>query len=502
MSRLIDDINVQQLLLECMQDTRKFGSAFMPKQFFRPWVDIHEEFFSFLDNPDNPFTAIAAPRGFGKTTIDSIAFPAKQVCFRNCHFVELVSATHSVASQNVKNLGRQLINNPLIKKFFGELRGPIWSEGRGHLETSSGITILAKGAGQQIRGLLEEGGRPDLVVIDDLEDSEPFRIGDPTEYLRKIKEWFYSDLLNSLDARPGTRVIYVGTILHEDSLLQNLLDDPQWRSVRLELCDDNYVSNFPDLMSTEQVRKLANAFKTKGMLDLFFREYRNLAIAAEDASFRKEHFRYWNKEYDPVKDFSIDRVVIVDPAKTVKLHSAYSAITGWGFDSLQNRMIQMDCVNEKLHPDQLYQQAMDMAIRMNTSVIAVEVTSLNEFITYPFNTFLSQHGFPRIVELHARGNKLERIKQLAALYRMGAIYHHPDPRIHEPLESQLLTFPRSKFLDVADSSAYMLELFALGERMFGMPEQEDDKALEEEIRMLDEMEDAVDAIDDSWRWAP
>jgi hypothetical protein len=497
---LIQDKEVQALLAECLLDTRKFGSAFMPKRFFRPWIDIHDEFFSYLDG-DSPFTVIAAPRGFGKTTIDSIAYPAKNIVFQESNFVELVSCTHSVAAQNVKNLGRELLGNKMIKKFFGGLKGPIWSEGKGHLETSTGITVLARGAGQQIRGLLEGDSRPDLVIIDDLEDPEPFRLGDPTEYLRKIKEWFWSDLMNSLDARPGTRVIYVGTILHEDSLLQNLLDDPDWNSVRLELCDDNYESNFPALMSTEKVKKLAKAFEARGMLDVFYREYRNLAVAAATASFKKEFFKYWDPSYDPIGDMEVDRVVIIDPAKTTNLHSAYSAVCGWGFSSQRNKMFQMDCVNERFHPEELYRAILSMAQRLRTSTIAVEVTSLNEFITYPLNTYLSSEGYPPVIELKARANKLERIKQLAPLYRMGSILHHPNENIHGPLEAQLLTFPRSKYLDVADCTAYMIELFALGERFFGLPDHEDERALEEEIAAMDAMDNAATPLG-NWRWAP
>lgn len=488
-------------LLEAMGSTAKFGSMFMPERFWRPWTEAHSEFFELLDDSGVSFTAIAAPRGWGKTTIDSVAYPAKEICFQNTKFVEIVSCTATVAAQNVKNLGRELVTNPLIRKMFGNLKGPTWSEGKGHLETSTGITVLARGAGQQVRGLLEGDSRPDLVIVDDLEDSEPFRIGDPTEYLRKVKEWFFSDLMNSLDRRRGTRVIYVGTILHENSLLQNLLDDPQWKSVRLELCDDSYRSNFPEYMSDEEVGKLAQAFRSRGMLDVFFREYRNVAIAPEDKIFPDELFKQFAEHYHPEQDFNVEKVIVVDPAKTVKLHSAYSAITGWGFDASRGAIYQLDTVNKKLHPNELYEEIYKMAVRLRTTTIAVEVTSLNEFITYPLNNFLSQKGYPPVVELKARQNKLERIKQLAPLYRMGAIYHNPVKSIREPLENQLSTFPRSKYLDVADCSAYMIELFALGERFFGIPENEDVGAMDDEIAALDAMEEAAEPLG-AWRWAP
>lgn len=498
----ISNAQLQDTLVRCIHDTRVFGSTFMPNRFWRPWRSAHEPLFNVLDNDDIPLAVVAAPRGLGKTTVDSIAYPAKKVLFRQSKFIELVSATATVAAQNVKNLGRELTGNADIVRTFGNIKGPIWSEGRGDLETNTGIKILARGAGQQIRGLLEGDSRPDLIICDDLEDPEPFRIGDPTEYLRKIKEWFWSDLMNSIDRRGHTRVIVVGTILHEDSLLQNLLDDPEWVGVRMELCDDSYNSNFPDLMPTEEVKRMAAAFKARGMLDVFFREYRNLAIAAEDASFKEAMFRYYNTEYNPVADFGVDRCVIVDPAKSLKLHSAYTAIVGVGFDSLRNRIYLIDCVNEKMKPSEIYKTAFEMAQRLRTHTIGVEVTSLGTFISYPFNNYLQKRNFPAIIELNAVVNKLERIKQLSPFYEMGLVYHNPLPEVHDVLETQLKTFPRSKFLDVADAMAYCIPMFNLGEKFFGMSEQEDEEAIDEEIRELDEMEANIERLAGNFRISP
>lgn len=501
---------MEQLLLDCSMSTPTFGSTFMPKRFWRPWVSLHEEFFEYLDDDSVPLVAIAAPRGFGKTSIDTIAYPARKILYQECKFVEIISCTASVAAANVKNLGRELTGNAMVAKVFGQLKGPVWSEGLGNLETSTGIVIKARGAGQQVRGLLESDSRPDLIIVDDLEDSEPFRIGDPTEYLRKIKEWFFSDLMNSIDRRGNTRVIVVGTLLHEDSLLANLLDDPDWKSVRLELCDDNYNSNYPDLMTTQEVRKLAASLAEKGMLDTFYREYRNLAIATEDAIFKKKSFKYLGKDckettQDIIDDLSVERLVIVDPAKTTNIKSAYTAIVGLGYDAKRKRICLLDCVNEKLEPENIYKAAYEMAVNIRTTIIAVKVTSLNLFITYPFNTYLSTKGYPNVEEVKETRDKLERIRELAPIYRMGFFWHHsdgPGEGVNTALEAQLLTFPRSKFLDVADAVADVIPLLSLSNRLFGMNDEEDEKSFEEEIRMMDDEEDEIEPLDIDWRWAP
>ena len=492
---------MEDVMVECALDTAAFAKTFMPNRFERPFDPPYLELLSLLDDDNNKRIAIAAPRGTGKTSLDAIAFPARKVCYQMSKFIVIVSATHGLGSKIVKQLGRELTENPNIIKVFGPLKGTRWAEGEGDLRTSTGINILARGAGQQVRGLLEEG-RPDLIILDDLEDSEPFRIGDATEYVRKTWEWLRTDLLNIIDrSSPNTRIVYLGTVLGENSILQRLLENPRWKSIRLELCDDNYVSNYPNYMTTEAVRELAADHREEGDLDFFFREYRNIPIAGETAVFRKEHFRYWDEEVTK-KDGTtakfidtipyLEKAVIVDPAKTVNIASAETGILGVGFSASKRAILQLDCIHAKLEPDKIYKEAWLMAQRLGTYKIAVETTSLELFIEYPFNAFLKIKGYPPVETLKAQGHKQDRIRELSSFYRLRFIYHHPDEKIHAPLENQLLAFPRSKLWDVMDAWAYLLKLFSLSQRMFIMDEKEDSKAFEEEIEMLDKMDEGLE----------
>jgi hypothetical protein len=75
----------------------------------------------------------------------------------------------------------------------------------------------------------------------------------------------------------------------------NLLEDPDWASVRLEICDDDLKSKWPDFMTDEEVRKLYESFKRRGQLDVFYREYRNIPISTETATFKQEMFKYYDE---------------------------------------------------------------------------------------------------------------------------------------------------------------------------------------------------------------
>ena len=197
----------------------------------------------------------------------------------------------------------------------------------------------------------------------------------------------------------------------------------------------------------------------------------------------------------------LENVVIVDPAKTVNMNSEDSAVVGIGIDTLGNSLYIRDIDARKMHPDELYDAAINMCVRLNARVLAVEVTSLNEFITQPFKNELSRRGLHYIefVELKARGgsnaaSKEQRVRALVPYYRQGLIYHKREAC--HGLEAQLMAFPRARRWDIMDATAYVIELLDVGERYFESPTQEDDFDMDDDP-VLAEIE--YDLPVENWR---
>lgn len=463
-SPFVSDPVWRRLLSESSRSTKVFATTFLPSRFDRPFAAITDQIFEAIDNPSIQKVVIAAPRGWGKTTIDTVAYPARNICFGLKKFIVPVSNTADKALMDAGNLKMALTTNDtqagdIIPMVFGDLKGSNWAM----KQFEAGQTyILPRGAGQQIRGINYNGSRPDLIVVDDLEDAEAVMNEDRRA---KLKQWFFADLMNSVDrSKDDWKVVVIGTILHEDALLANLLKDETWCRIRLSLCDDDLRSNWPEFMSDEKVEELFESYRAQGQADTFAREYQNKPISNIDAVFRPQYFRY----YEPgeiIEDSNIYYCTIVDPAKTVKIHSADSAIVTVGVDLNNHKIFFHDCVAGKLHPDELLDKMFEQVTVHNSRVLAVEVTSLNEFITQPIRNEMSKRSiFPQFVELKARDKKENRVAQLAPFYRQGYIYHNK--QVSSKLELQLLTFPRSELWDVMDAFAYIIELMELDERYF------------------------------------
>ena len=484
--------------------TKMTAKTFFPDRFKLPFsAKVHDEIFNLIDGPYNKI-AIAAPRGWGKTSIVALALMARYILFRKTGFICYINKSHEAASLQTENLRRELITNHNIRNFFGPVRPKTISDGEFEEVFSKkswvayNTLVWPRGAGQQVRGVLFKNDRPGLFVIDDLEDKKKIM----NEDLRaEDKNWFFADVI---EAVPQTnldwKIIYIDTLKHEDSLLQHLLNSPDWKSVRLEACDDALNSSDPNFVSNEVIKSKWEAACNAGETDSFFQELRNLPISTKDSAFRNDYFHYYNIPNDYPKnelDLSlldvdvqgnrnIETVVLLDPAKTVKIHSAESAIIGVGIDLASAKLYVRDIVSEKMYPDEIYDELFGMGNRLGAKVLGIEETSLNEFIRQPIKNEMFRRGtFFELVWLKARGGmkKEHRVKELVPYYRGGYIYHNRSCSAIQKLEQQLLMFPRSALWDVMDCLAYIIEMLEIGERYFSPNDNPND--IESEYKELE-----------------
>jgi hypothetical protein len=504
----LKDPALEEVLASCYASTQVCAKTLFPDAFYAPFSDLHKQIFKLIDSGARKI-AIAAPRGLGKTTI-ARTVANKGILFRDINFITYVSNSATSAVMQTENMKRELRSNMEVRKLFGDIKiadGDLGLDEEFSKEAwvAFGETlILPRGMGQQVRGLIWKNHRPQLIIVDDLEKKDEIM---NEENRKKWKDWFLSDLLKCVNRYlDDWRIIYIDTLKHEDSILQMLMESSDWESLQLSLCDSNYNSLVPEYISTEELKKEVQAHREKGALDVFYMEYMNVPVAAEDASFKQEYFKYYDETHpDFVQRVKprLENIVIVDPAKTVKMQSAESAVVGVGLDYENMAIYFRDCVSRKMYPDELYEEMFAMKARLNAHCVGIEVTGLEEFIKQPIKNEMLKRGPQASFEpvwLKARGGpadgskgKIKRIGALVPFYRQGYVFHNPT--CCAGLEAQLLMFPRSKLLDIMDAFAYVVEMLELGERYFNPP-PEDPNDIESEFADLDYEEPLTE-----WRYA-
>ncbi len=540
--------DIQDLLTTCVK-LRPFCSTFLAENFYSPFTSLHDKIINKMDtNKQKSKVVIAATRGLGKTTLCR-GRAAKAILYAESKFLIYLSTSATHAEQQTENLKKDLLYSPLVRNIFGNVKTSYqsdvdesWSKktwmasvgvpcecnktpiGRCIYCGTNGdmhfTLVLPRGDGQQMRGLVwkaptGENIRPDFVIVDDLEDDLTI---ENEEIRRKRKLWFFGAVRQVFPKYvKDWKFIYIDTVKHEDALIVDLLNSPDWESEQLSICGDDLKSLAPDFMSDKEIKEEYEEYRRQGLLDVFAREIMSQPISKEDAIFKQDMFKsYKEDDEDFIKNIlpNLENVVIVDPAKTAKRHSAETGFIVWGVSLTGNALYLRYAAGEKLHPDAVEDRAIELCDQFNARVLGVEQTGSGEFVTYPFmNRVVSLGKNIEVIPLNAKkgqgefagigGGKKMRVASMVSYYRRGVVYHNEVGCAG--YELQLLSFPRPKRWDMIDAAGYITEMLDKGGRFFFIKDMnnESKEEVEKEYAVLEEedyMEDAP--LGDAWRQAP
>lgn len=225
-------------------DMEFFGRAYFPHYFSRPSPEFHRELDAIWQQgvlkgryPLTPADtkaisrlpgvrrAVAAPRGHAKSTNLTFKGTMHSTLYGYKHYPIIISDSSEQAEGFLDNIRVEFEENTAILEDFGPLAGSVWRSNV--LVTKTNIKIEAIGSGKKIRGRKHRNWRPDLIILDDVENDENVRT---PEQRSKLKNWFDKAVSKSGD--DYTDIVYIGTLLHYDSLLAKTLTNPAYRSIK------------------------------------------------------------------------------------------------------------------------------------------------------------------------------------------------------------------------------------------------------------------------------
>jgi hypothetical protein len=392
------------------------------------------------------FTLIMMPRGFSKTTCNNFA-NLFNIIFQEIEFSAYVGETSTHADRQVANIKNELETNTVIREYFGSLKPPQrgtqkWTED--FFETITGMAMIARGSGTQIRGLLHKGRRPKRFLLDDLETKESVK----TEQQRADKkEWYYGDVEPALDELDEeSSITATGTLLHEDALLANLMLDPRWTVVKFGALDKDGAPVWHRKGHDWFNRKKA-AFTRAGVLHIFYLEYMNEIRTPEHQDFEQ---RMMNILPRPMGEM-VARAIAIDPAISEAESADYCGIcvmgmTEKGFLHVFDILLQRG-MSPREQVDEYFARA--MKYECNSDMHGVESIAYQAALVHLLQEEMARkRWFFTPVKIthkdlsHEQRNKIARIRGiLQPRYSNGYVTH----QMHFPTyEGQLLDFPRGK----------------------------------------------------------
>lgn len=312
------------LRLKCATDVELFAVCFFPhyceREFNRFHIDLFE---SFTFGERKVRRVRAAPRGSAKSTIASLIRPIHDVCYGQEKFILFVSSTQDLAIPKLKDIRAEILANVELQAIYGVrflVKKP--SVSAFTVVSDVGEThFKAVGKDSQIRGIRYQQYRPTKLVFDDFESSDEVQ----NDRLRKkTQDIFHEEFGKTGDTQ--TNIEFVGTVLHKEALLPDLLKNPsydgrlykaviswseredlwnEWRKIYRNLDDHDrakaalvfFESNRGEMLKGTEVMWPEKENYYDHMLDLeeigkraFFKEKQNEPLGLDEPVFERFHF--------------------------------------------------------------------------------------------------------------------------------------------------------------------------------------------------------------------
>lgn len=451
-----------------------FGKVCIPAMFTQPSPKFHHEIISLLEDTNNKFVNIQAPRGSAKTSIIGGLFPLHHIMFhKGPKVILLTSKTQGHAGLMLRTICDILDYSLPFREVFG-----YWGRHSARKWTNTevvlkdGTYITCKGTGQQVRGIKFGNQRPTLIIIDDPEDESNTKT---SEAMENNLRWVLQAVVPSRDAQCG-RVIIIGTPLHERCIVKTLESAPGWISRRYKYINTDDAgkeySLWPEQKSLESLLRDKADFEEMGKLSWFYREWQCELIGDSDQLFREQDFRYWDgsltlgeeshtltiTHLDKMKlEREIKKVVHVfmgvDPASSIKSTADYSTIVSIAIDQDKNRYI-LPYYRKRVTPLHLATGIIDEWKKLKPIRTKIETTGYQEMLReYVKMESESQGIYISGLEVgeKPRQEKSLRLESLQPFFGQHKVFLKED---QHDLIDELLLYPRGKHDDLLDGLFY------------------------------------------------
>ena len=407
------------------QDLNFLGMLAAPEEFVFAFPSFYIALFSLLTAFKSKIErfAIGIPRGFAKTTFIKLLC-LWYILFSRKQFILIVGAAEDLAVNTMSDIC-DLLGSPNVRKLFGNWQQAV------EVDTQSlkvfhfrgrDIILRAIGAGTAVRGINRKNKRPDVIIMDDVQKRET---SENKELSDQLLKWILGTLMKAR-SNDGCTYIYVGNMYPQNCILEKLKNNTQWTSLIVGGILADGTSLWEELRPIEELISEYQSDSEMGHAEIFVSEILNstdIAAASGIDVGKIPQLPEYYKDADPEGSF-----IIIDPSSGKKngddcTISHYSVCDETPvFDELESGTFS---------PLETIKTAIQMGIRRNTRLIAVEGVAYQSTLLFWFEKYCEDEGISgfEFVELSPKGQaKNNRIKRGLLRVLKGEIYLAPTVR--------------------------------------------------------------------------
>ncbi len=432
-----------------------FRERFIPSKDDVKPAPFHEEWSKILLEGTENF-AIEAFRESAKTQIVIRANLLHALTYPQEHrsYLVIICATQTLASKKLVEVSREFLGSAEMKGLVSKVQDNSGLALEVHYRNGAKVRIEAYGKGAALRGLSWGSKRPDLVIIDDPQDSEDAHSESVT---LTDWDWFLSDVYF---LGKSTRIFLIGNNLGERCIIERVIkgaEQLKFTTRRIPIIDENGKSAWPSKWPLREIEKDREAWGLLGKTDIWYREKMCQTISPDSQKFKREFFRYYDKTPN-LRELNI--YTTVDLAISQKVNADCSAIVTVGVNSAGHWMV-LDVEYGRYDPSTTMDAIFSAVQKWRPLCVGIEALAYQAALSHFLEKEMPKRGiFFRITPLKAEKKKELRIDAIQPRFAVGTVWFKRNAAWLDKIEGELLSYPHGAHDDVIDALAYMEQLAA------------------------------------------
>lgn len=442
-------------------DGEFFVEFFLHEELTSPVPFFHYgEIWPLLTNTALQRVLLAIPRDHAKTTLAKLAV-VWYLLFTNHRFCAYVSNTNSRAKDACRDI-IGFLKTDNFRGVFGAVKMIKESETESiwifEIPLQDGrikkCILRAIGGNQSMRGINVDNQRPDIAVVDDLEDDD--NTANPQLQL-KLDKWVFGPFIKALARKK--KIIWLGNMLQKTSLLARLSIRPNWNPVVFGALVKDTLTGllkplWPDRWSLADLIEDFLEYKDMGLIETWMCEMMNMPGHGVDG-YTSEQIKF---AAVPGTDEILAAWLVLDPAFGENATNDDSSITVHVLPKEGPPMV-VEHRTGKMRDEVLFESMLELGLKWGAWVWGIEAVAAQRILIPFFELLLMaklmNHQVTLLPLMSGRGDpKVARIDAWVSLMAAGeyAVYEGA-----VEIVTQLLGYSRKKKSnkdDLIDSCAY------------------------------------------------
>jgi hypothetical protein len=324
--------------------------------------------------------AIGIPRGFAKTTFIKILC-VWYILFSHKKFILVVCASEAKAINIIADIC-DMLSAPSVRKVFGHWDAAVEVNQAAtkvfHFRGRQ-IILWAAGAGTSVRGINRKNSRPDVMVMDDIQEREDA----PNKELADALSLWMTTTLMKARSPFGCTFIYVGNMYPQNCILAKLKQNKEWTSLIVGGITAEGDSLWEELKPIDELLEEFESDTAMGHPEAFITEILNSTDIALSSGIDP------NKIAHPPDHFLTDdqgegSFILIDPSSGKKTGDD---CTISHYEVKDGIPIKDEILFGTFSPVDTIRKAIEMGLERNTRAIFVEDVAYQSTLLFWFEEF-------------------------------------------------------------------------------------------------------------------